>query len=556
MKQPTSFLLVILLSLVTSTVYSSTQQRLVAKAAGCQAATAQRDLDINNVRTTILNGGDMWWNLNNARYEVPKVEQGQVSKNALSAGALWYGAVTNGNLRLACQSYRQQNNNNIYPGPLVDGTAYIDEQTCKQYNRIWAITLTDLNTFRNQPKNWSNPGDEIASWPCMGTVAGGAKYLAPFVDRDYDGIYNPLLGDYPSFEQNIATNIPDMMLFWINNDKGNIHSASSGLPIGLEMHSFAFAYKSNDELNNTTFYKTTIFHRGSEVLDSFIFAQWADPSIGNPNDDYVQFDANRNLVIAYNGDDNDEGVWGYELNPPSVGIRMLEGPTENGKAVPIRSFIAYDNDFSARGNPSRPEHYWSYMNARWKNGTHLTYGGNGMNHYDTCSIMYPGFTDPEKRWEWTENTDTNIPGDRRTLVSYAPFSLLPGAVNTISYAVVWARANTGGATGSLNMLKTASDKAFNLYQHKFVFTATNELKGLAKNISVYPNPGNEFIVVNDPSAIVTSIDFYSISGKKISNQPFYNNQQINTDMLEAGIYFYSLKTATGETVLTGKWLKR
>src|SRR5690348_16351615 len=42
------------------------------KMAGCEPPTAQVDLDINNVRTTILNGGDMWWNLNSAKYEIPK----------------------------------------------------------------------------------------------------------------------------------------------------------------------------------------------------------------------------------------------------------------------------------------------------------------------------------------------------------------------------------------------------------------------------------------------------------------------------------------------------
>ena len=54
----------------------------------CQPSRAQSDLNINNVRTTILNGGDMWWNLSNARYEVPKVQTGQVAKHAMFAGAL------------------------------------------------------------------------------------------------------------------------------------------------------------------------------------------------------------------------------------------------------------------------------------------------------------------------------------------------------------------------------------------------------------------------------------------------------------------------------------
>ena len=34
--------------------------------------TSQTDIDVNNVRATILGGGDMWWNLSDAQYEIPK----------------------------------------------------------------------------------------------------------------------------------------------------------------------------------------------------------------------------------------------------------------------------------------------------------------------------------------------------------------------------------------------------------------------------------------------------------------------------------------------------
>ena len=41
-------------------------------AADCTPSQAMTDLNINNVRTTIMGGGDMWWNLGDARYEIPK----------------------------------------------------------------------------------------------------------------------------------------------------------------------------------------------------------------------------------------------------------------------------------------------------------------------------------------------------------------------------------------------------------------------------------------------------------------------------------------------------
>src|SRR6185369_3494997 len=59
---------------------------LMKKGAGCDPAKAQRELNVNNVRTTMLNGGDMWWDLISAKYEIPKIlVSGQVSKNSLFA---------------------------------------------------------------------------------------------------------------------------------------------------------------------------------------------------------------------------------------------------------------------------------------------------------------------------------------------------------------------------------------------------------------------------------------------------------------------------------------
>ncbi|OYU95558.1 MAG: hypothetical protein CFE21_10470 [Bacteroidetes bacterium B1(2017)] len=452
---------------------------LLKMGAGCAAATQQKDLDLNNVRTVILNGGDMWWNLQNAKYEIPKVEPGQTSKNSLFSGALWIGGVTNGNLRIAAQTYRQSGND-YYPGALqTDGSASITASRCKFYDKIWKVTLAEIEEFQAQPDGNKTPIEAISSWPGTGNVAGTdggavtgeAKYLAPYYDYNGDGNYDPLDGDFPTFEQNNLKNIPDMMLYTIYNDKGNIHSETEGLPIGLELHTQSFAYSTNDEINNMTFYRTTIYNRSTETIDSCIFGQWVDADLGNYSDDYVECDVKRNLGICYNGDDNDEGILGYGLNPPSVGVNFFEGPRKivggDTTEIGLTKFVYYNNDFSITGNPSRPEHYWNYLNGRWKDGLQITYGGNGRGGTDTASFMFPGKTDPAGRADWTERIAGNNPGDRRFLQTAGTFSLLPGSKNQVTVAVVWARATTGGATGSFNLLKEASDKAYVLYKNNF-----------------------------------------------------------------------------------------
>ncbi|MBK8444263.1 MAG: hypothetical protein IPL35_12965 [Sphingobacteriales bacterium] len=79
----------------------------------CLPANSQTELNINNVRTTLMTGGDMWWNLDAARYEVPKVEKGSggTSRHSLFAGALWIGGIDAlGQLKIAAQTYRQTGN--------------------------------------------------------------------------------------------------------------------------------------------------------------------------------------------------------------------------------------------------------------------------------------------------------------------------------------------------------------------------------------------------------------------------------------------------------------
>ncbi len=441
--------------------------------AGCAAATQQKDLDLNNVRTTILNGGDVWWNLQNARYEIPKVEPGNTPKHSLFSGALWIGGVTLGNLRIAAQTYRQSGSD-YYPGALaVDGSASITADRCKFYDKIWKITLSEIESFQVDTANWSSPIDAIQSWPGTGDPSfSEAKFLAPYFDADSNGLYEPAAGDFPTFDQQNYKNIPDMMLYTIYNDKGNIHSESEGLPLGLELHTQSFAFSTNDEVNNMTFYRTTIYNRSSDIIDSCIFGQWVDADLGNYADDYVECDVKRNLGICYNGDDNDEGILGYGLNPPSIGVNFFEGPKRivglDTIEIGLTKFVYYNNDFSVTGNPSRPEHYWNYLNGRWKDGLSITYGGNGRGGTDTASFMFPGLSDPAGRENWTERTAGNSPQDRRFLQVSGPFSLLPGSKNEVTVAVVWARATTGGATGSFNLLKEASDKAFVLYKNNFV----------------------------------------------------------------------------------------
>src|SRR5688572_30588163 len=115
----------------------------VVTAAGCDWTTAQTDLDINNVRTTILVGGDMWWDLSSAKYEVPI----NSNKHSLFAGALWIGGIdAGGQIKMAAQTYRQTGND-FYAGPLDTTAVDISPDQCQAYDRHWKMLRTGINAF-------------------------------------------------------------------------------------------------------------------------------------------------------------------------------------------------------------------------------------------------------------------------------------------------------------------------------------------------------------------------------------------------------------------------
>ncbi|MES2618146.1 MAG: hypothetical protein V4613_09715 [Bacteroidota bacterium] len=467
----------------------TTQRDVTEFSNTCKAATQSADLDINNVRTKILNGGDMWWDLNNPRYEIPKVtDANTVRKNSLFSGALWIGGLGrgDGNLRIAAMTYRQTGND-FWPGTLDTTNVSTDPARCEAWDKMFKVTRDELILQQTT----GEVSKSILEWPAAGNpnVPYGSSQadnaLASFFDVSNGGPiagpYDPTSGDYPILDpsrepgKNLPKDQPDQMIWFAYNDRGNVHSETGGIPIGLELQTTAFAFQTNDEVNNMTFYTTKIINRGFEALDNTYFGEWVDADLGNYADDYVGCDVGRSLGYCYNGDDNDDGVLGYGLNPPSVGVDFFEGPIDtSGKQLGMGAFMYYNNNSDAvSGNPNTAIDFYNYLQAKWQNGSDVTYGGNGINATTIkTKYMFDDGTNPANDPNaspkfWNEYTAGNPVGDRRFLQSAGPFTLTPGAINKITVGVVWARTTSGGARGSLNLLKLASDKAQKLFNNKF-----------------------------------------------------------------------------------------
>jgi hypothetical protein len=479
------FILIVSAFLLSSQLYSRENVEWIGKrkatydvqslASGCSPGSAATNLDINNVRARIMNGGDMWWDLvGQALYEVPKVtEAGETRKTSLFAGALWIGGYDpSGNLRAAAMTYRQQNSWDFFPGPLDPATSSITESDCSKWDKIFQVNREEIEDYEESGFASGKLTDNIREWPGYNPGKGITQPLAPFIDGDNDGVYNPEDGggDYPDV-------YGDQTLWFVYNDKGNTHTETGALAIGLQVQTQAFAFATNDEINNMTFYEQKIINRAKSKLEKVYFGQWVDADLGYAYDDYVACDTNRGLGICYNGDDFDEGAMGYGNNPPSVGVDFFQGPLgDDGEEILMSKFVYYNNDWSTIGNPSEGIHYYYYLTGRWKNGAPIRYGGNGTSTNPSgnwgassgqvTNYMFPA--DPRQpQPSWSEKSSGNNPGDRRFIQSAGPFTLNPGAVNYVTVGVVWARASSGGNTGSYDLLLLADDKAQKLYNNNF-----------------------------------------------------------------------------------------
>lgn len=341
--------------------------------ASCAPASSKLILEFNDVKALMEPGGLLFLDrANGAAYEVPK--GGGVM--AIYAGSLWMGGTdVNGQLKLAAQRFRDRGVD-FWTGPLTVtagsgnydpsapvgdnarrdfGEATIINEQCLAYDKFFTIAKSEVIQFIT----WFNddgsgepieqPSNEIMNrinnWPAHGDVSLGQDfYLAPFYDNNQDGVYDPLEGDYPWYDDIMGkddvecgvdrriTLFGDQTNWWVFNDKGNIHGETGGDPIGMEIRAQAFAFATDDEINRMTFYNYELINRGTQTLQDTYFSKYVDADLGNYNDDYVGCDVTRGLGYCFNGDLLDEqntSSIGYGADPPAIGIDFFEGPYQD-----------------------------------------------------------------------------------------------------------------------------------------------------------------------------------------------------------------------------------
>jgi len=421
---------------------------------------------------------------------------------------------------------------------------------------------------------------------------------ADFYDGNNDGIYNPadLNGNniWDSSEDKPSL-IGDEMTWCIYNDEvpASQRRFTTVTPKGIEVQQTVTAYTSGQApLGNAIFIRYRLTNTGTVVnkLDSVIFAMYADPDLGDANDDLIGCDTLVSSGFVYNN--GSDGLYGS--NPPSFYTKYLQGPVTY---IPGETFIdnnsnnifelgidiPLDTAYNRKGNLFNTQSYPGAKNLGLSSNTMLINGDpiltdpsnfqeavnylNGLNRTGgilnpciftfgtvnggvNCSGVnpYQWFSgDPVSNIGWIET----VSGDLRNIVSTGKFSL---EVN--KPIDIWVGYIVGQGSNALNSISVTRNYAQNV-QTYFNTNFTNGTVSDVDDFSVvteynlsqnYPNPFNPSttIIWQSPVAGNQTLKVYDVLGNEVATlvneykSAGSHEIDFNASSLSSGIYFYRL----------------
>ncbi|MBP6455248.1 MAG: T9SS type A sorting domain-containing protein [Chitinophagaceae bacterium] len=508
-------------------------------------SNATNTLDINNVSAGFLVHGDMFWNptLGNSTYEFPK-GSGKFSSHAT---ALWIGAYDNGNSQLVTATQKYRNNFDFFPGPaFISLNQPIDSISCLEWAKIWKVNKTTIDSFLSiNTHTLANTHPSILDWPAKGNQHSLSslnnpmfvpdRELAPFVDVNSDGVYNPLDGDYPKIKG-------EQMLWWVFNDKAFAKTNTNSPTMNLEIHASAYACKKVG-IENTIFVNYKINYWGSQIYDSAVVGLFVDGDLGNSFDDFIGFDSSKRMGIFYNSDILDEGVNGYGTNLTQHGTVLIKSPNDTASNLkPMGSFIFFDNSNNpVTGKPQIGQEFFNYLNATWKDGSSIKnscipYGLNG----NITKYVFPN--DPSNVSGISEKACGNLGGDRRFVMSCMPIKLLPG-MYPIEYTFAFINTDTGSNNANFNEIKRLADSAYkypDACETNFAPTSVNDYS-LATEVKVFPTVSNQQIIITDLKNDKKQVIIFNAIGEKIYEETFSDIKKIlDINSFSNGVYFLEI----------------
>lgn len=546
---------------------------LLAALTSCMLGHAQttKFLDGNNVRAGISTGGGLFCKLdtvgnvaNDTTFGLFEVPRGSGISAVYAASIGMAGLDAGNNLHCSAQRYSATD---FFNGPL--GIPY--NQAYRTYfNRVFKVTNQELTVLINiaAPRPTGQIPNDILLWPAKGNPHVQSAFginitddLAPFIDLYPDGIYDPVMGDLPAV-------CGSQGIFFVFNDVNGPQDDSTGTNLGVEVRGMAEVYDDptfgtaiygKQAGNNAVFVRYQIENKSSASYNNFYVSLYEDMDLGCFQNDYIGCDTTRDLMFAYNG--NDElamcsGVNGYANRRVAHGVKLLNND--------LASFTYQTNNAGIASDPRNANEYYNYMQGLWRDGTPYLFGGNGIIAANNTQVkhLYPG--NPNEPTQWSERNPQvgagSAAGDRRWHGSIGPANLAAGETKELDlvYFVAYDTATSNGLTQFtiVDTLLRDADLLQQRYQ-SILNCRANQVVGIeeaqALQLSVYPNPSSNLVNVQCEKTINT-IRLTDILGNELINRHVNStNTQVDVSSFAKGVYLLQLsagkQTATRKVVV-------
>ncbi len=347
---------------------------------------------------------------------------------------------------------------------------------------------------------------------------------------------------------------------------------NTSIEVGVEVKQSVFAFASAGAIGNLIFVRYRFAYKGldessPDTLTNVYFGAWADPDLGDFNDDVIGVDTTRNAGYTYNN--TTDAVYGEQV--PCFMIDFFSGPRAyiagetyvdvdgNGRYdegvdtaidtatsvqgqrkgivyypgarnLPISSFVMYINGDPDLNDPNNKEEARNYIEGLDRVGVApdpCTFAYGDVEGGVDCNLVDPRFWfsgDPVTNVGWICNQNR----DMRQMTNTGPFVLVKDEENEITLAYVVGR----GATplDGITVARTIDDGAQTIFDLNFLA----------------PSP--------PPPPVVTlssSDDFIDISWDT-PDQVSYVNSQDSWDLKFEGYQVWAFKTNIPEDVVSGE----
>lgn len=482
-------------------------------------------------------------------------------KHSIYNAALWVaGLDENGAIHTACERYRKgkfpymsAKGWDYWVGPVMDEVHYTPEYLT-EHNRLWYVTRDEINSHsaNYQNSNYLLP-NHIKKWPGNGyPELGTADLLAPFADRNQNGVYDPENGDYPLIHG-------DEAIYFVFNDDYGDHTDSFGRKLGIEVHGLAYGFNcgSDSAFNNTLFIRYQVINRSDTAYHDVYLGDYSNLVIGS-HDDYLVCDTLLNTYYAYNMDDFDDTLSimypGYMEHPPAQAVVWLNQPIDHFMYC---HFPWPHSDTLFNLAPNAAHRYYNFMQSIWNDSTHLTYGGDG--HLGGAEVDHALTGDPLTGTGWLEGNPELDSLVLQGIASCGPFQFLPGDTLTLELAYVFARDYEGDHLSSVALLKERVERVRWMYQNDSTpcstpWTSLAEYSSRQNRLTLLPNPARDYVrAAGLETGTQVAFEIVALDGTVVGTGKIKTGGKVDIGDLVPGNYFIKFYTLDGP--LIGRFIK-